>query len=153
MPKFATTFTDADSVIEDLHASVDEFFDPSHPLQVAQEEDTVHQLKLALHEWVANLAQHAQFPQGFSVTLDVESDLDAACLNVKVFDTSTGFDLKAQLITRYKALQPLPLRGMGLLMVESLTEELTYVELPDGRYCLSFLMRFGASPEFVLDLF
>lgn len=153
MPKFVTSFTVLDSVIEDLHASIDGFFDPDHPLQVFQEEDTLHQFKLALHEWVANLAQYAQFPKGFAVTLEVESDFDAACLNVKVVDTSTGFDLKAQLITRHKALQPLPLRGMGLLMLESLTEELQYVELPDGRYCLSFLMRFGASPEFVLDLF
>lgn len=153
MPKFTTTFSNVETVIEDLHASVDGFFHPDHPLQVHQEEDTVHQFKLALHEWVANLAQHALFPGGFAVTLEVESDFDAACLHTKVIDSSTGFDLKAQLVTRHKALQPLPLRGMGLLMLESLTEELQYVEQPDGRFCLSFLMRFGASPEFVLDLF
>jgi len=153
MPKFVATFCSLDTVIEDLHSCLDGFFDPSHSLEVHKEEDTLHQLKLALHEWVANLAQHAHFPEGFAVTLDVESDPVESLLRTKVIDTSTGFDLKAQLVVRHKSLQPLPLRGMGLLMLESLTEDLQYVEIPDGRYCLSFVMRFGASPEFVLDLF
>ena len=82
--------------------------------------------RILVHEWVANLVQHADFAgrtPAITIRFVPEGDL-LACI---VQDNSRGFDLDAHLRGNLEQLRRrLPDRGMGLLMLYGATERLTY---------------------------
>ncbi len=101
------------------------------------DDDTFHRAKLAAHEWAANIVQHASFGDR-----PPEIDLDVYPNGNKIEcvfeDNSDGFDLEAMLEQRSNGLNPLPERGMGLLMLSACTSELSYEKTEDGVFRLRF---------------
>jgi len=100
-----------------------------------------HVLRLALHEWVANLVQHAAFGrrQPYVAVGVACADGGVRCV---VEDNSDGFDFQRQLVHQEGALdaaEPSE-RGRGLLMLIACTEQIAYVSRR-GRQRLSFLVR------------
>ncbi|MEM8599305.1 MAG: ATP-binding protein [Bacteroidota bacterium] len=96
-------------------------------------------VKLAVHEWIANLVQHAQFGDTApEIALSLwPGDTRLRCT---IEDNSRGFDLQHQLTLQalhVSGEQP-PDRGRGLLMVMACTHDLSYATTPEGRQRLEF---------------
>lgn len=137
MDSVTYTFEDLDTVIEQVHALFDtwegdDYLPPS--IGVA----TLYQLKIAVHEWLANLVQHANFEQETTeVRLAVEpADERIFCV---IEDNSDGFVLDMHLEIEPEYLDSLPERGMGLLILKICTEDLLYQrDEREGRNRLQF---------------
>lgn len=106
---------------------------------------TVYLLKLAVHEWLANLIQHADFNGAAPhVAMCVHSEGNA--LHCRIEDNSKGFDLNAYLSNAPPAIDAFPERGTGLLILQSCTEDLTYESLDSGVNRLSFTVSANQDP-------
>ncbi|OZC03263.1 ATP-binding protein [Rubricoccus marinus] len=131
-------FTDLTTVIDDLHALFDAWSDGGM-LRPPLNKDGEIVLRLAVHEWVANLVQHASFHVGvpeICVSIEIRPEVVEVCIE----DTSQGFDLLGQLEEQHELLNaPAPSeRGRGLLMLITCTETLDYRPATEGRQRLSF---------------
>ncbi|MDX1530751.1 MAG: ATP-binding protein [Rhodothermales bacterium] len=89
-------------------------------------------LKLAVHEWVANLAQHADFG-GRRPLVRLTFRPNDAGVHCTIEDNSSGFDLARQLQLQRSALGAVAAgaaepaeRGRGLLILAACTQELAY---------------------------
>ena len=131
-------FTDLSTVIDDLHALFDAWGDRGD-LHPPLNEDGEIVLRLAVHEWIANLVQHAAFQSDapeICLTIQIRPEI----IEVTIEDTSQGFDLLGQLEEQSELLSaPAPSeRGRGLLMLITCTEALDYQPAGRGRQRLSF---------------
>ncbi|MDX1429353.1 MAG: ATP-binding protein [Rhodothermales bacterium] len=136
-------FTDLGTVIDGIHSLFDQLQpDELHP---ALDETAILQAKLAVHEWTANLVQHADFggriPQ---IVVDVWTESDQ--IRCTVEDNSNGFDLEGQLMEKRNGLPSVPERGMGLLMLEACTSDLRYEKTEGGHCRLQFIVNAGQDP-------
>ncbi len=125
-------FPNLDTVIDQVHALFDAWETEDY-LPPTVNVATLYQLKLAVHEWLANLVQHANFEGDTTdVTLKVEPRDDR--LFCAIEDNSDGFVLDSHLNIEPEYLDSLPERGMGLLILKICTEELTYERSELGGY-------------------
>ena len=134
-------FTNLRSVTDDVHALFDAWAD-SGRLSSALDEDGEIVLRLAVHEWIANIVQHAYFRDATpEIRLSVEVAGDAA--QVVLEDNSAGFDLMRQVEQQQAILDaPAPSeRGRGLLMLITCTQNLDYRPARQGLQRLSFSVR------------
>jgi anti-sigma regulatory factor (Ser/Thr protein kinase) len=96
-------------------------------------------LKLAVHEWVANLVQHGDFSDREpEISLQLAGgDGRVHCL---IEDNSDGFDFQNQLGCQRDLLEGSvpPERGRGLLMLIACTRDLSYQSNIPGRQRLQF---------------
>lgn len=120
-------FTNLGTLTDEVHALFDEWVAAAFERDPASDEAlTLLRLKLAVHEWMANLVQHARFgarPPVVTLTVSPLDDGDVECV---IEDNSEGFDLDATLDARRDALHALPERGMGLLMLQACSKNLSY---------------------------
>ena len=134
-------FSDLDRLTDEVHALFDAWAEEGR-FDGALRPAGVDVLRLAVHEWIANLVQHAAFPDGVEVVLDVEVEGDA--VRCALEDSSVGFDFAGQ-IERQQALLDGPApseRGRGLLMLVTCTEDLGFRQAgPDHRQRISFVVR------------
>ena len=134
-------YTDLDAVVDEIHRLLDAW-EQDGSLSPALDANGEIVLRLAVHEWIANLVQHAAFGERETeITLRVDVLRDA--VDVAIEDTSSGFDLLGQLEAQESVLRaPAPSeRGRGLLMLITCTEDLDYTPAGDGRQRLSFRLR------------
>lgn len=138
------SFTRLDVIVDELHALF-ELWIADGALLAHLDGDTVELLRLAVHEWVANLVQHADFAERSPVvTLSIiPNGRRVRCV---IEDNSAGFPLDEKLENRRKALEPLPERGMGLLMLNAATEYFEYTTSEDGRQRLEFTVSADSDP-------
>lgn len=139
------SFTNLDAIIDQVHQLFDQWeaqaaFIP--PLDL----ETLQQLRLAIHEWMANLVQHADFgdrPPDISIHVWPDGDH----LRCHIDDNATTFQLADELKRREAALvNPFPERGMGLLMLQACTQGLVYQNLSSDRNRLAFRVSTGQDP-------
>jgi len=139
MPTYA--FTDLDCVIDDVHALFDAWADDG-TFRAVLGEDGLEVLRLAVHEWIANLVQHASFPCG--TRIEVALGVEGNAIRCAIADSSAGFDMATQ-IERQRAVLDAPApseRGRGLLMMIQSTDGLTFRPAdPDHFQAISFLVR------------
>ena len=136
-----TAFTDLDRAVDRLHAICDGWTDDG-PIAHLLGADGMHVLRLTLHEWVANLVQHASFAAEAEILLTI--DVQEGAVHCIVEDTSAGFDFAAQIESQRTLLDaPSPSeRGRGLLMLVSCAEDLEFRAAEPGvRQRLAFSMR------------
>jgi len=134
-------FTNLGTVIDDVHALLDAWMDEGS-LQPPLNHDGEIVLRLAVHEWIANLVQHASFLSSEpEIWLDVQRNPDAVTVSIE--DTSRGFDLLGQLEEQHELLHaPAPSeRGRGLLMLITCTDDLNYCPAGENRQQLSFTLK------------
>ncbi len=146
-------FTRLDRAIDEVHALFDAWA-ASGLFAPALDEDSASVLRLAVHEWVANLVQHAAFPNGAEVTLDVTVEPDA--VRCVVEDSSAGFDFASQVDEQHALFEaPAPSeRGRGLLMLITCTEDLAFQPAAGGhRQRISFSVRDGFGAALFAPLF
>lgn len=115
--------TDAAHCIRKLHASMEGWGDS----------DGWHLLRLALHEWTANMLQHATFgPRRPRLTISVKET--GRRIEAIVEDNSDGFEFHAVPKAQF---QELPDRGMGVTLVRMCSNQVEYDRQP-GKNTLFF---------------
>ena len=137
-------FSGLDTIIDRMHALFDEW-EEQRTLHPPLDEDTLQQMRLAVHEWIANLVQHANFDtRPPEVVLDVcRNGNHVQCI---IEDNSEGFVLDDQLRAREDVLNAFPERGMGLLMIRACTEDLSYRRLDANWHRLEFCISADKDP-------
>jgi serine/threonine-protein kinase RsbW len=117
-------FQDLDTLIEQVHDLFDTWEGKAYSPD-AQALTTLYQVKIAVHEWLANLVQHANFEdETTEVSMRIERmDNRIFCV---IEDNSDGFVLDEHLEIEPEYLESLPERGMGLLILKICTEDLLY---------------------------
>ncbi len=144
-------FCDLTKIIEGVHAIFDQFeiedgYDPSLNIE------TLLRAKWAVHEWTANIVQHADFNgRNPEVVIDVWTNGGNA-LECLIEDNSEGFNLEQTLEEKSGELHqaPVPERGMGLLMLNACATDLRYERTEDGRFRLRFTVRGDQDPHFLI---
>ena len=129
-------FLQLDAVIDELHGLF-EMWERNDALLSHLDPDTIQLFRLAVHEWVANLVQHADFGgRQPEIVMDViPNGRRVRCI---IEDNSEGFPFPEQIDVQRNALTPFPERGMGLLMLNAATEYFEYSQTHDGRRRLEF---------------
>jgi serine/threonine-protein kinase RsbW len=137
-------FTKLDDMIDELHSLFDQWssdgiFSPD------LEAHAVGLLRLSVHEWVANLIQHADF-QGQDPEVILEVVPNGKTVKCVIKDNSAGFDAAKHLRLRMENLERLPERGMGLLMLNAATEYFEYSRSTTGLHRLEFSVSADVDP-------
>ena len=125
-------FRNLDVLIERVHALF-ECWETRLAATPSLDLPTLYRVKLAVHEWLANLVQHATF-DGRTPDLYLDVRVTSQLIRCTIEDNSQGFNLHGKLATREQMLEVLPERGMGLLMLRACTTELSYAKTDEG-YC------------------
>ncbi len=130
---------DLGTVIDRTHECFD-CWQREQVFAAAAGEEALERIRLAVHEWVANLVQHAEF-NGRDAEVHVRVWLEGLHLCCEIKDNSEGFYWKA--VARpgelERHIRTLPDRGMGLLLLQASTDELDYQR--EGNGCCRLQMR------------
>lgn len=104
-------YNNLDTLIDGVHALFAQWEAHGAPSPVLAS-DTLHLMKLSVHEWLANLVQHANFG---ARTPEVSIDIwpNGESVRCVIEDNSEGFDLQSHLDIREALLDACPERGMG----------------------------------------
>ncbi len=138
-------FRNLDTIMDDVHGLFDGW-ETHLEAYASLSLEVLHLAKLAVHEWVANIKQHADF-QGRSPEVGLFVSPTNDRLRCIIEDNSEGFDLEGYLKDHPKITVVLPDRGMGLLMLRSCTEELRYEKLNGGKQKLEFYIPANNDPH------
>jgi serine/threonine-protein kinase RsbW len=139
-------FRDLDTLIEEVHRLFDEgdFAESLSPVLDAQSVDL---MKLAVHEWLANLVQHARFETD-QPSVQFEVRPNGTMVECVIEDNSSGFNFGSHLSARRSLLEAFPERGMGLLMLNACTEGLSYRQIDENQNRLEFAVSANRDPWF-----
>jgi serine/threonine-protein kinase RsbW len=120
-------FSDLNTIVDDIH-DLFEWWGADAIAAGALDEVRVEIMKLAIHEWVANLVQHASFAAAPPL-IKLALAPDGGRIHCVIEDNSNGFDFLQQIAHQQyhldRAPEP-PDRGRGLLMMIASTEHLSY---------------------------
>ncbi len=133
MSVLAQEYTDLDRALNEVRSALEEW-------SIEQEEasdETVQYTQLVLHEWIANLLQHADFHDR-SPSVYIQLTTENRHITCEVTDNSEGFDLAEQLPSQEEAMEDLPERGMGLRIIDACTDRLSYTTIESGRHRFEF---------------
>lgn len=124
MSVLAKEYSDLDRALDEVRSVLEEwsatFDDGSTPSA-----ETIRYTQLVLHEWIANLLQHADFgPRSPTIRIRLSVEDQKVCC--AVVDNSTGFDLTDRLPSQDETMENLPERGMGLRIINACTDRLSY---------------------------
>jgi serine/threonine-protein kinase RsbW len=113
-----------------------EWFEQS--LQNLVSAEIIWQCQTALTEGFTNSVCHGHRDLPTSTPIDIELNLYTQFLEIKIWDFGQPFDLQAKLESEYQdKKEPLKKEGdRGLLLIQSLTDNLQYIRTLDGRNCL-----------------
>lgn len=149
---FERRFHSLDCLVDEVHAIFDGWLDDL-PF-AGLDEFGLLVMKLAVHEWIANLVQHAAFPEETPEILFAVREEEEG-LHCVIEDNSAGFDF-AQQVDRQATLARNAEgaeRGRGLLMMIACTESLAYSLAEHGLHRLEFVLRNPVEPESMAALF
>ncbi|NNF57468.1 MAG: ATP-binding protein [Rhodothermaceae bacterium] len=146
-------YRDLTLVIDEVHALFDEWVEQEQFSAVVDEFGLLV-MKLAVHEWIANLVQHADF-RGTPPMIRLCIEPEGHGLHCEIEDNSAGFDFREHLTQQRAAVHnPEPSeRGRGLLMLIACTENLSYETASHGVQRLAFVIRTPVAPESLAPLF
>ncbi|GEM_PF-799972 len=131
--------TPGEDAIEELHAWFGEWLE--HPaFALLKEHDVFYRLQLSLHEWIANLVQHACFgvaEPAISIYVRFLNPLKVQCV---VADNSIGFDFDHHIEQERDRRNEefFQERGLGLLILETSVSNLNYICSEQGINFLTF---------------
>ncbi len=136
MSVLARKFTDLDRALDEVRTLLTEWStdlaDASAPPP-----ETIRYTQLVLHEWIANLLQHADF-EGRPPSIKIRLTTENRHISGTVTDNSEGFDLREHLPSQEERMEELPERGMGLRIIDACTNRLSYTCTDDGNHRFEF---------------
>ena len=126
-------FCDLRTVVDDVHALFD-VWERDEALAPPLDGFSLQVMKLAVHEWIANLVQHADFDRR-APQIELAVIPNGRRVQCVIEDNSNGFDFDQQLDFQHAEVsaEVPPERGRGLLMMIACTENLSYEAPPPGR--------------------
>jgi serine/threonine-protein kinase RsbW len=136
MSVLAKEYTDLDRALDEVRTVI-ETWSGSMDGPAGPNGETIQYTQLVLHEWIANLLQHADFeehPPFLRIRLTYQ-DRQIRCV---VVDNSSGFDLTDRLPADQEAMDDLPERGMGLRIIDACTDTLSYAPTDSGCHRFEF---------------
>lgn len=139
MDAISAHYTDLDTAIDEVRVLVDRWADQVRPNAHERMPDgqTLRYTQLVLHEWLANLAQHASFPDPPPV-IRIHLRAEQRHVYCTVEDNSTGFDVDAHLDLQETNAEALPERGMGLRIIHACTDSFAYHSTDQQKYRFEF---------------
>ena len=142
-PALSIRFSGLDGAVDVLHARFDAW-EVEGAFAASLDHFGRQVLRLAVHEWLANIIQHASFGRRRPDIL-LELTCQEEGVRCVIEDNSAGFDFQGQLATQERIVGgAVPSeRGRGLLMLIACTDDLAYATA-GGRQRLSFRVRTGA---------
>lgn len=136
MSVLAKEYTDLDRALDEVRSILEEWSatldDPTIPSS-----ETFRYTQLVLHEWIANLLQHADF-NGRTSTIQIRLSTENRHIYCVVIDNSEGFDLGERLPSQEETMENLPERGMGLRIINACTGSLSYNSTASDRHHFEF---------------
>jgi anti-sigma regulatory factor (Ser/Thr protein kinase) len=141
-------FNGVTGIVERLHALLDTW-ECGHSFFAGVEPDTIQLLRLAVHEWVANLVQHADF-SGEEALITLEITPISGRLRCAIEDNSCGFPFMERIEYQRRTLTPFPERGMGLLVLNAATDIVEYAATGKGSNRLVFTV--SSTADSCLDI-
>jgi len=136
MSVLAKEYSDLDRALDEVRAII-EGWSSSLDGRAEPTGETIQYTQLVLHEWIANLLQHADFADR-SPSIRIRLSTEQAHVRGTVEDNSTGFDLVRRLPATEEPLDDLPERGMGLRIIDACTDQLSYHPTDEGLYRFEF---------------
>jgi len=136
MSVLAKEYTDLDRALDEVRSTLEEWLDEQDEA-AAPNAETVRYTQLVLHEWIANLLQHANF-QNRTPTVEIRLASENRHVTCVVFDNSEGFNLVERLPSQEETMDNLPERGMGLRIINACTDRLSYTSTESGRHRFEF---------------
>lgn len=127
-------FEEVEDALEEVHNLFSHWMTEKNGFDESQ----LYRTRLVLHEWLANLAQHADF-QNRAPDISVCIQPEGNNLRCVIEDNSRGFNLDRHWM-RPSAFDTLPERGMGLHIIKACTAKLDYARLGGGRHRLEFVV-------------
>lgn len=152
-PSFTCRFRDLGTVTEEIHALFARWASEG-TFADTLDESGLYVAQLAVHEWMANLVQHATFG-GQEAEIALTLRAEAGGLHVEIEDNSDGFDFEGQVERQARLVaQPEPSeRGRGLLMLLACAEALRYEPTGPGHHRLAFVVPSALPQERLASLF
>lgn len=129
---FTATLRSLNTAIDEYHALFSAWLNDDR-LATVLDRYEAEIFRLALHEWIANLVQHAQFSDAPLIRLTMTREADG--IHCVVEDNSEGFDFARQ-VEKQQAILDAPgpsERGRGLLMLITCVRDLTYEPLTENN--------------------
>lgn len=137
-------FINLDTLISELYTLFDQWEQEEY-LDDDVKFRTFYLFRLATHEWLANLIQHANF-QGERPQISFKASFEENRVQCIIEDNAEFFDLEGYLRQTPNVLDAFPERGMGLLILRSCTQDLSYTEVRPHVNRLSFLVSADQDP-------
>ncbi len=147
MDPITQRFSDLGRALNTTHSFFEEWLDTSEQTPPCPASDTppLHHARLVLHEWLANLVQHADFQERTpDVLIRVQPEENKVC--GVVVDNSDGFPFERRLETQTTSALPFPERAMGLRFIDACTDSVSYSRTDDGRYQFKFSISTDHTP-------
>lgn len=136
MSVLAKEYSDLDLALDDVRAILQDWCSQLDEASMPSPE-TIRYTQLVLHEWIANLLQHADFGDR-TPSIQIRLRAEDRNVNCSIVDNSEGFDLADRLPSREEELEELPERGMGLRIINACTDRLSYSSTDTGRHRFEF---------------
>ena len=128
-------YTDLDHALDELRTVLQDWSAQQDPAPL--EDETLRYTQLVLHEWIANLLQHADFNDR-TPSVQIRLETENRHVSCTVIDNSEGFDFDEQLPSQEEAMADLPERGMGLRIINACTDKVSYTATDSGRHRFAF---------------
>ena len=137
--QFVVKIPCTEEAIDQLHKELDLWQEHPSFKQIAST-NLFPRLQLAIHEWIANLVQHASFPTENKEAIITLTFTSPKQVSVEIKDFSNGFDFINQIETQRERRQEdyFLERGFGLLFLETLVDKVDYKRAKEGINYLTF---------------
>ena len=142
--RYDEDFSDLDTAIEGVQTHLQQEIETRTNGTVG----ALYRLKLAVHEWMANLVRHAHFTDR-PPEVHVRVRRREAGVHCTIEDNSEGFDLEEQLRRQEdtESFREMPESGMGLLMLKSSAERVEYTPVSETQNRLDLFVRLDGENE------
>lgn len=144
MDPITRRFSDLELAIDDTHALFEEWITETDAVDDAVSTTLCH-ARLVLHEWLANLIQHADF-QGRTPEVSIRVRPASDTVRCVVVDNSNGFEFTHCLDVQAADALPFPERAMGLRFIDACTESLSYHRTDGGLHQFEFSISTDHTP-------
>lgn len=98
--------------------------------------------QLALIEGFTNVVRHAHRNLPAETAIELEVKVLHQCIEIRIWDSGTGFDLQSKLNHLTHTLSPQSEGGRGLLLMHKIADCLSYCRTPDERNCLLMIKEY-----------
>ncbi|MGA9383017.1 MAG: anti-sigma regulatory factor [Phormidium sp.] len=99
--------------------------------------------QLALAEAFTNAVRHAHKNQPSEVPIDIEVTLTENCIEMRIWDYGSPFDLKDKLKLMPTNHENDSSGGRGLRLLEAIADDLNYTRTAEQRNCLVMVKYYG----------